>query len=176
MQVTGSGIEEIIQNQLSTWDDYRNLPEESLLHLELLRRLFQILHAEKSRCLAKGYKAEAQIIHQIEAELEKIRAEAKLHPRIPNLLKEINLSPRRFAPPPKKSGPPVKGRSLPESFLNSLEKKGIGRDRFLRLDRADTCLGVGRAPGVSTRIGSRVPPCPARDRTRHTTAEARSSI
>jgi hypothetical protein len=66
-------IQSILQKECDRWNDCHDLSQINLLRLGLLRELIQVLHSEKSRCLAEGRKENAQEIRDLESKVECLR-------------------------------------------------------------------------------------------------------
>lgn len=129
-----SFIEKIIAHENEKWKECTNLPETTLLRLSILRTLVQNLHTEKSRCLATGLKADAQLIRTWENHLELLQKSSKL---TGELFETIQQS----------KDVPKKNRVIPEALFQRLN-----REKFERYDRKWEAVLVAEAMSLNWQV------------------------
>lgn len=122
-------LQDYIERNLISWSECQGTVEASLLRLTLLRKFYQDLHSEKSRCLAMGMKTEATLISDWENRLDEMRVLPNLNSDFETLFMKCG---KKVVTP---STLPRKTKGLAEGFLKSLEKHGMQREKFLRMDR-----------------------------------------
>jgi hypothetical protein len=106
--------EQIIDRVAEKWNDCAGLEETTLIRLAILRDLMTELHAEKSRCLALGMKAEAQSFRKWEGQIEDLRIAAPLEGPIQELLANSKKLRHRT-------------RLLPDSLFSFVAKEKLDR-------------------------------------------------
>ena len=109
--------EQIIERLADKWNDCAGLEETTLIRLAILRDLLHELHAEKSRCLALGMKAEAAGFRKWEDQIEDLRIAAPLDGPLMELLANSKKLKHRT-------------RLLPDSLFGF-----IAREKLERYDR-----------------------------------------
>jgi hypothetical protein len=108
---------ELLAQSAEAWRLCEGVEGASLLRLAILRDLLRSLHAEKSRCLATGKKAEAQQFRHWEQRIEDLRQCMDLRGELTDLLREGVLRKRRT-------------RLIPQGLFNHLPA-----DKLQRYDR-----------------------------------------
>ncbi len=113
-----SAVETLFERAALRWDDYEGLEESTLLRLAILRDLMREIHAERSRCLAEGKKADAQAFRDREKAIEDLRKVSPLSGKLPDCLARSSQAKART-------------RLLPEALFGFL-----AREKLERYDRA----------------------------------------
>ena len=113
--MTSRLIEDLIERYMERWNDCASIPETTLLRLAVLHSLIQNLHSEKSKCLAKGLKAEAQVIKSFEQKIQLLRELPLLQGDLMAVINGAGDEQRK------------KKRLLPEALFQSIEREKLNR-------------------------------------------------
>jgi hypothetical protein len=105
---------ELLAQSAEAWRLCDGVEGSSLLRLAILRDLLRSLHAEKSRCLATGKKAEAQQFRHWEQRIEDLRQGVELKGELTDLLREDPVRKKRT-------------RLIPQALLGVLTQERLQR-------------------------------------------------
>ncbi len=110
-------LEKLTDRIFERWMDCDSYKEAHLLRMALLRELMRSIHAEKSRLLATGLKADAHDLKLWENQIEALRESSSLTGELMHLLENSDTLRK-------------KSLVLPESLFKTIE-----RDKLMRYDR-----------------------------------------
>lgn len=109
--------QDLIARSAERWCEYEGLEESTLLRLAILRDLIRLLHAEKSRCLARAMKEEAKTLTLWERQIERVRGMTRLTGQLDDVFQGKIKASKHVRP-------------LPEALFAHIEK-----EKFERYDR-----------------------------------------
>jgi hypothetical protein len=111
-------MHKLIEHSSERWKLYGDKPESHLLRLAILRDLIRLIHAEKSRLLAKGLKHNVNTLEKWETQIELAKNSANLDCSLEDILEA-------------KSELIKQKHAIPDAFF-----KHIKREKLERHDRA----------------------------------------